>query len=302
MVGALIVYEGKIVAQGYHRACGMAHAEVEAIGRVGDADILRKSTLYVNLEPCCHHGRTPPCSELIIRSGIRRVVTAMQDPCKKVNGGGIAALRQHGIEVVEGILHSQAMFLNRRFITFHSKKRPYIILKWAQSSDGYIDRLRSVDAAPERISGMAAQRLSHLWRTQEDAIMIGTNTAVMDNPMLTARLCYGRNPQRIVVDADDKLPRTLRIFGGDAPALKLHTRSASGMASALYDYGIQSVIIEGGAKLLQSFIDSMLWDEARIITSPKRMGSGAAAPCIDGNLMERQPIGDDVCTIIIAKG
>jgi diaminohydroxyphosphoribosylaminopyrimidine deaminase/5-amino-6-(5-phosphoribosylamino)uracil reductase len=280
MVGALISHNGEIIAQGYHRCWGMPHAEVEAIAKVPSSakSLLPQCTLYVSLEPCCHQGKTPACTGLIIESGFKRVVAAVQDPFCKVNGGGIQELRQHGIEVIIGVLAEQARELNKRFFTYHIKKRPYIILKWAQTMDGFIDRIRDNAQSPLQISDDHARRLNHLWRTHEQAILIGTNTALADNPMLTARLCWGKNPLRAVVDADNKLPKDLNVFNSDAPSIIMPTRLPQQMLNILYQREIQSVIVEGGAALLQSFIEQDLWDEVRIITSTQRIGNGVSAP------------------------
>lgn len=293
MVGAVLARSGQIVAEGFHRRCGLPHAEVEAIGRVRQPSILKECTLYVNLEPCCHHGKTPPCTDLIIRMQIPRVVAAVSDPFGRVNGGGICQLRQNGIDVLTGVLEQEARTLNRRFFTFHTLRRPYVILKWAQTIDGFIDKLRPADAAPALVSGEAAHRLVHLWRTQEQAILIGANTALMDNPMLTARLCSGANPLRAVASAHTTLPPDLNIFNSEAQTLVLRTRSPVEMLNTLYQKQVQSVMVEGGAHLLQSFINEGLWDECRIFTSPQRFGEGAAAPRIAGRTAERRQAGGD---------
>jgi diaminohydroxyphosphoribosylaminopyrimidine deaminase/5-amino-6-(5-phosphoribosylamino)uracil reductase len=301
MVGAVVVHCGTIAAEGYHRTCGGNHAEVEAIHKITNPDILKSSTLYVSLEPCCHWGKTPPCTDLIIKSGIPRVVVATQDPFHKVSGGGIATLQKYGISVLTGILEDEAQTLNRRFFTYHTQKRPYVILKWAQTTDGYIDKHRSPQAPPAVISNAAAHRLSHLWRTQEQAILVGTNAAAMDNPLLTARLCYGKNPLRAVVDARSRLPHELRIFNADAPTIVLPTRNPAEMLALLYQQHIQSVIVEGGLRLLQCFIDHNLWDEARIFTAPQRFAGGVAAPTITGTTILRTSIGDNVMEILRAR-
>jgi diaminohydroxyphosphoribosylaminopyrimidine deaminase/5-amino-6-(5-phosphoribosylamino)uracil reductase len=257
----------------------MPHAEVEAINAASQNSgaAMHHSVLYVTLEPCCHFGKTPPCTDLIIRSGIPRVVVATADPFPKVNGSGIERLRANSIEVTVGVMEREAQALNCRFFTYHTEHRPYVILKWAQTADGFIDRVRD-GGSPAVISSAAAHRLSHLWRTQEQAIMVGTRTALLDNPQLTARLCAGKNPLRVVPDADNKLPRTLQLFDNQAVTLVLGTRDVSEMLATLYEKQIQSLIVEGGAQLLQSFIRADLWDEARIITAPHRFGAGVAAP------------------------
>jgi diaminohydroxyphosphoribosylaminopyrimidine deaminase/5-amino-6-(5-phosphoribosylamino)uracil reductase len=298
MVGAVLVHRGQIVAEGYHRAYGLPHAEVEAIGKIKSSGILRECTLYVSLEPCCHYGKTPPCTELIIKSQIPRVVVATADPFPKVNGGGIEQLRNHGIEVLTGVLGNEARALNKRFFTYYTQHRPYVILKWAKTADGFMDKIRTAAEAPAVISNAQAHRLSHWWRGQEQAIMVGTRTALMDNPALTTRLCAGKSPLRAVVDAANKLPRTLRVFDNKADTAILPTRNIAEMLNILYEKQVQSVIVEGGAKLLQSFINSKVWDEARIITASQTMGKGIVAPSISGKTIQRQVLGDNVLEII----
>ncbi len=297
LVGCVIVNNDRIIGEGFHTAFGKAHAEVEAIQSVKDKMCLPDATLYVNLEPCCHTGKTPPCSKLIIESGIKRVVLANADPFALVNGGGVAALRQAGIEVVQGVLAEEGRNLNKRFFTFHEKERPYIILKWAQSSDGFIDHIRTPAEKPLRISDAQSTRLVHKWRTEEQAILIGKNTALLDNPMLTARYWAGKNPLRLVTDRHAKLPTSLSLFKGDAQTIVLTENYAETKETYSYvpiDYtcffesffalmhslSIQSVLVEGGRVLLQSFIDKKCWDEARVIQSLFSVGKGIAAPRI----------------------
>ncbi len=299
MVGALLLRDGQVIAEGYHRGYGLPHAEAEAIGKVEDKALLRDSTLYVSLEPCNHYGKTPPCSELIIASQIPRVVVAAQDSNYKVNGSGIQRLRDAGVDVTVGILEREAREQNKRFFSFHEKKRPYVILKWAQTADGFIDICRTASEAAARISNGQAHRLSHRWRTEEQAIMVGTNTALMDNPTLTARLWPGKNPTRIVVDEKNILPRTLNIFNADAPTIVLQSEEINDWLQCFCENRLQSVIVEGGAKLLQSFIDANMWDEARIFTAPQRFGNGVAAPLIQGKIMSEEMLGDNVLTVLI---
>lgn len=293
MVGAALVCGGSILAEGYHRRYGLPHAEVEAIGKLKRSDLLPECTLYVSLEPCCHVGKTPPCTELIIASKIPRVVVAAADPFPKVNGSGIQRLRQAGVEVTVGVLEQEAREQNRRFFTFYEKNRPYIILKWAQSADGFIDICRAASEPPAKISGLQAHRLSHKWRTEEQAIMVGANTALMDNPKLTARLWCGQNPTRVVYDEQNKLPRTLNLFNGDAPLITLSSGSISSWMNVLHSRSIQSLIVEGGAKLLLQFIAAGLWDEARIFTAPHKLLRGVAAPRICGTVRREELIGND---------
>jgi len=298
MVGAALVRNGTIIAEGYHRAHGLPHAEPEAIGRVADRALLRECTLYVSLEPCSHFGKTPPCTELIIASQIPRVVVATTDPFPKVNGAGIQRLREAGVEVILGVLEREAREQNRRFFTFHEKRRPYIILKWAQTADGFIDVRRTASEPAAKISNDAAHRLSHRWRTEEQAIMVGANTALMDNPTLTARLWSGKNPTRIVVAEKNTLPRTLNIFNADAPTLVFDSADMNVWLRELCRHSIQSVMVEGGARLLQRFIDVGLWDEARIFTAPQQLGEGVSAPKIEGVVRGEERLGDNLLQVM----
>jgi diaminohydroxyphosphoribosylaminopyrimidine deaminase/5-amino-6-(5-phosphoribosylamino)uracil reductase len=265
---------------------------------VKDSDILEKCTLYVSLEPCNHYGKTPPCSEMIVNSKIPRVVVATQDPFEKVNGSGIERLKNAGVDVVVGVMEKEARELNRRFFTFHEKKRPYIILKWAQTEDNFIDGVRTEQEKPLSISNDIAHVLSHKWRTQESAILVGTNTVIMDNPSLTARLWDGHSPTRVAIDVKDVLPYTLKIFVEDAPTLVLSQPNLEDWMSELYKRNIQSVIVEGGAKLLQSFIEKNMWDEARVFTSTKRIGNGIESPKISGRVVSQDALEDNVLTVL----
>jgi diaminohydroxyphosphoribosylaminopyrimidine deaminase/5-amino-6-(5-phosphoribosylamino)uracil reductase len=283
MVGAVLVYEDKIIGEGYHQKFGEAHAEVNCINSVThqDKNRIEKSTIYVSLEPCAHYGKTPPCSDLIIQTKIRKVVVGCQDIYKEVAGKGIEKLRNAGVEVVSGILENECKELNKRFFTFHQKQRPYIILKWAQSANG---KIGSKDSERILISNDYSNRLVHKWRSEEAAILVGTNTVLKDDPSLTTRLWKGNNPVRIVIDKELKIPSSFKVFNEEAKAIifNLSKNSATKntrfikldkenfikeLLDSLYKNEIQSVLIEGGAKTLQSFIDSGLWDEARIITN-----------------------------------
>lgn len=285
MVGAVVVgADGQILGEGYHHRAGEAHAEVNAIRAVDDHATLSSSVIYVTLEPCSHYGKTPPCADLIIESGIRRVVVGCVDPYEKVSGRGIEKLRAAGIEVTVGVLQSECRELNKRFITAQTLDRPYIILKWAQSADGFLDIERAPTTAPAWFTGEAARKMVHLWRAEEDAIMVGRKTAELDNPSLTVRAVAGRNPIRIVLDQNGVLSDNLHLFDGAAQTIvytaQKHVRTncemeildysqpiVSQILSSLNQRGIQSLIVEGGGMLLNSFIDSDLWDEARIFTS-----------------------------------
>lgn len=280
MVGAVVVCDGRIIGEGYHRKCGGPHAEVNAINNVKEKHLLSRSTIYVSLEPCAHFGKTPPCADLIIRSGIPRVVIGCADPFAKVNGLGIKKLRDAGCEVVVGVLEEKCRELNRRFITFHQKHRPWILLKWAQSEDGYING---------QFSSPLTQTLVHRLRARSGAILVGTRTALLDNPTLTTRLWCGPNPLRLTIDRHNSLPATLHLLDGSTPTVVYTHESIEEILGDLYKRGIQSLLVEGGAKLLQSFIDAGLWDEARIETAPIRLEGGVAAPVLDeGKLTSRQ--------------
>ncbi len=296
MVGAVLVYNDRIIGEGYHQKYGEAHAEVNCINSVIEADrnLITKSTMYVSLEPCAHFGKTPPCTNLIIENKIPNVVIGCRDSFALVNGKGIEKLNAAGINVTLGILEKECLELNKRFFTFHEKQRPYIILKWAQSSDNKI----SVPGSNRIfISNEFSNRLVHKWRSEEAAILVGTNTALLDDPALIPRLWPGNNPVRLVIDKELKLPGSLKLFDGSVKTivftylekddneflnyhqLKKDKNMLSQILAALYEQQIQSVIVEGGAKLLQSFIDEELWDEARVITNEQlKIGNGLAAP------------------------
>lgn len=314
MVGCVIVHEGSVIGEGFHRQYGGPHAEVHAINSVQDERLLSESTLYVSLEPCSHFGKTPPCADLIIAKGIKKVVVACMDVNPKVAGQGIQKLRNAGIEVTTGVLEAEAMELNKRFFTFHQQQRPYIILKWAQTLDGFIDidRKASTVPAPTWITSEQLKPLVHKWRTEEDAIMVGTQTVLMDNPKLTAREWEGRNPLRIFIDRDLRVSHDFAVYDGSAPTWVLCAASPVHPAKAeyvvldfskdilpqlmerLYQQQIQSLIVEGGRTLLQSFIDGGLWDEARVFTGSKYFGQGVKAPDFPYVPNEIVRFGDDV--------
>ena len=299
MVGAVVVCDGVIIGEGYHHRCGQAHAEVNAIAAVKNPDLLCRSTIYVSLEPCSHYGKTPPCADLIISKRIPNVVVGMVDPFGKVNGNGINKLRAAGCNVKVGVLEDECRRLNRAFITFHTKKRPYIILKWAESADGFIDGVRGADNRPVWLTNDACRALVHRWRAESGAIMIGYNTALLDNPQLNVRAWTGPAPLRIVIDRALQLPDTLHLFDHSQPTWRLNTINNDGdgnlqnvllpwgadmlpaLMQKLYDAQINQLIVEGGTRLLQSFIDTGLWDEARIFKGTAKLGGGVAAPIID---------------------
>ncbi|GAB2826054.1 bifunctional diaminohydroxyphosphoribosylaminopyrimidine deaminase/5-amino-6-(5-phosphoribosylamino)uracil reductase RibD [Ferruginibacter profundus] len=308
MVGAVLVYENKIIGEGYHRQYGQAHAEVNCINNVAvnEQRHIENSTLYVSLEPCAHFGKTPPCADLIIKNKIPHVVIGCRDSYAEVDGKGIAKLKAAGVNVTVGILEQEALELNQRFFTFHQQQRPYIILKWAQSKD---EKIAGKAGAPLHISNAFTNRLVHQWRSEEAAIMVGTNTALHDNPALTTRLYPGKNPLRIVIDMELKLPGSLQLFDTTVKTIVFNGKKQSEgdmlsyyqlhknepvirqMLTVLYNLKIQSLIIEGGTKLLQSFIDDNLWDEARVITNTEMIiGEGIQAPVLQQQQLLKEEI------------
>ncbi|MCR4592581.1 MAG: bifunctional diaminohydroxyphosphoribosylaminopyrimidine deaminase/5-amino-6-(5-phosphoribosylamino)uracil reductase RibD [Bacteroidaceae bacterium] len=285
MVGAVIVYKDKIIGEGYHRRCGGPHAEVNAIRSVRNESLLKESIIYVSLEPCSHYGKTPPCADLIIEKKIPRVVVGCMDPFAKVNGQGIRKLRDAGIEVVVGVLEKECLELNKRFITFHQQHRPFVTLKWAQSEDGFMDAERRQNEEPVKFSSHFTQTLVHRMRAMNQAIMVGTKTVLMDNPTLTTRLWEGPNPLRVTIDRNGVLPDFIHLKDGKVPTVIYNTGDLRQILADLYKRGVQSLMVEGGAQLLQHFIDEGLWDEARVEVAPFCLGSGVSAPNVrDGNL------------------
>lgn len=298
MVGCVIVHEEKIIGEGFHRHYGQAHAEVNAIHAVKNKELLKSATLYVNLEPCSHHGKTPPCSDLIIEHQIPHVVVGAVDPFDEVAGKGIEKMRQAGIQVDVGILEEECTWLNRRFFTFHQKKRPFLILKWAQTLDGFmdIDRSQIAFGQPTWISNELSRRQVHKQRTEEAAVLIGTNTAFKDNPLLTVREWSGKQPVRLVLDRKNRLPDDLHLKDGKNPtivfigveavsktnlefvALDFQKNTIPQVLAYLYEHELQSVIVEGGQRLLQSFIDQGLWDEAHVYFGNTFFMKGVSAP------------------------
>ena len=313
MVGSVIVYENKIIGEGWHQRAGEAHAEVNAVNSVKNPDLLKKSTIYVSLEPCSHFGKTPPCSDLIIAKGIRKVVVATVDPFAEVAGRGIKKLMEAGCDVTLGVLEKEAQDLNKRFFTFHNKKRPYIILKWAQSEDGFIAPFKRKDRAPVWISNSYSKQLVHKWRSEEQAILVGTNTAIDDNPKLNTRLHAGNNPVRVVIDRSGKIPPASALFDGSIKTIiiaendpKITSKNIEyqqadfnknlpkQIGRILYEENLQSVIIEGGQQTLQSFIDAELWDEARVFTGNIQLKEGISAPKFQGKLISEENIEDNI--------
>ncbi len=275
MVGAVIVRDGVVIGEGYHHRCGEAHAEVNAINSVEDKELLKSSTLYVNLEPCSHFGKTPPCADAIIRHGIPKVVIGSIDYHDKVNGAGVRKLREAGVEVVENVCREECEELNKRFFTFHRKQRPYIILKWAQTRDGFMDVDRSDgDVNSYWITNYALKVLTHKWRGEEDAILVGYRTMLNDRPQLTTREYPGKNPQRFVMQRGEEIISEL-------PYTPL-PEDADEAVKKMYQIGIQSVIIEGGKNTLERFLTAGLWDEARILVGSQTWGKGLPAPKMPG--------------------
>ena len=314
MVGAVVVYDDEIIGEGYHQLYGEAHAEVNTIKAVEDKSLLSKATIYVSLEPCAHFGKTPPCSDLIIDSRIPNVVIGCTDPFAQVAGKGIEKLKNAGVNVIVGILEKECLELNKRFFTFHEKKRPYIILKWAQSQDGFIDKKRSnTGATINWITEPNTKQLTHKWRSEEDAILIGKNTAINDNPELTTRVVDGKNPIRIVVDRKLKLPKDLKVFNSAAKTIILNELKNQGNNSILHkkvnfetffedlwsicaENDIISLIIEGGAFTINQFIENDLWDEARVLTGKPFFAEGIKAPVLILQPTEQFTFGKDKIT------
>jgi len=314
MVGCVIVHEGKIIGEGYHMKFGGPHAEVNAVNNVEDKELLKESTVFVTLEPCSHFGKTPPCADMLVSYEVKKVVVCNMDPNPLVAGRGIERLRAAGIEVEVGVMKEEGEFLNRRFFTAFLKKRPYIILKWAQTADGFVAR-SNFDS--KWISNQYSRQLVHKWRAEEDAIMVGTNTAKHDNPSLTVRDWHGRNPVRVVVDRELKLPAELNLFDGVVKTICFTEQKAVNKENLVYiqlpkitpaaildqlvNHGIHSVIIEGGSHLLSSFIATGLWDEARVFQSKATFGNGIAAPKLSAEPFSQESVFEDQLTYYLNK-
>ena len=312
MVGAVIVHAHRIIGEGYHRQYGKAHAEVNCIASVRpeDVSLIPHSTIYVSLEPCAHHGKTPPCADLVIGKRIPRVVVGCRDPFPEVNGKGIEKLQAAGVEVILGVLEKECIDLNKRFFRFHTQHRPYIILKWAQTANG---RIAGPGDSRLLISNELTNRLVHRWRTEEASILVGPRTALLDDPALTARLWTGPDPIRLVIDKDLQLPENLQLFNGKVRTIVFNNHKheehgiieyyqLSGDSSlihqlivGLHHLKIQSLIVEGGARLLQSWIDEDQWDEARVITNDAlEVPAGLPAPQLrHARLVSRESLSSD---------
>ena len=312
LVGSVIVCDGKIIGEGWHRKAGGPHAEVNAVNSVKDKSLLSKSTIYVSLEPCSHFGKTPPCCDLIIAHKIPNVVIGTVDPFAKVSGNGIKKLMEAGRNVTVGILEAECNELNKRFFTFHQKKRPFVILKWAESQDGFLSPTYKEEKKPVWITNAFSRQLVHKWRTQEQAILVGTQTVLDDNPKLDARDWKGNNPTRIVLDRTGKISEDYFVKDNKIKTIviteqeNLENSSHISFENAIFDSNlpfsvldilyknnIQSVIIEGGKKTLQTFIDANLWDEARIFKGQNSFENGTKSPDFKGNLVSKEAILND---------
>lgn len=319
MVGSVIVHDGLIIGEGYHLKAGGPHAEVNAITSVKDKSLLATSVIYVNLEPCSHFGKTPPCAGLIISSGLRKVIIGTKDTSEKVSGKGTAMLKKAGLEVRTGVLEKECRSINRRFFTFNERKRPYIILKWAQSADGFLDIERGKDTVqrPTWITGEAERVLVHKWRAAEQAILVGAGTMRADDPKLNVRDWTGENPIRLILSSSGYLEQQLMMFGTDginivfthnagakingAVTVKLDEgrESSAQVSEYLYNMGIQSLIIEGGASVLNHFIKTDLWDEARIFYGEVIFKTGIKAPVTDGRILSRKQFSHSTLDVIL---
>lgn len=297
MVGCVIVHNNSIIGEGFTSPYGGNHAEVNAIASVKDKSLLEKATLYVTLEPCSHYGKTPPCSDLIIKHNIPKVVIGTIDTHSKVAGKGIEKLKNAGCNVVVGVLEDACKIHHKRFFTFHNKQRPYIILKWAETTDGFIAPLTKEEQKPVWITNTYSRQLVHKWRSEEQAILVGANTVLQDNPSLTARDWTGTHPIRVVLDKNETLSKTHKVFNNDAQTIVVKDTSAQAICKALYDAEINSVIIEGGSKTLQLFIDSGVWDEARVFTGQTMFKEGVKAPNFTGKLISEENIKNDILRI-----
>ncbi len=297
MVGAVIVCDGKIIGEGYHQKYGEAHAEVNAINSVADKSLLSKSTIYVSLEPCAHIGKTPPCADLLVRSNFKRVVIGCKDPFVEVAGKGIKKISKANIEITVGVLEAECLKLNKRFFKFHQKGRPYIILKWAQTADGFVDSVRNETTRKINwISAPETQSLVHQWRSEEQAILVGWKTVEFDNPSLTVREVTGQNPLRVIIDSQLRMPKESKIFSdngktlvlnriksetvGNVEFVKLTNLDTENILKALFERNIISVFVEGGSRTIQHFLVDNVWDEARVIVGESIFKEGIKAPRI----------------------
>jgi diaminohydroxyphosphoribosylaminopyrimidine deaminase/5-amino-6-(5-phosphoribosylamino)uracil reductase len=312
LVGCVIVFENTIIGEGWHKKSGEAHAEVIAIESVQNKELLSSSTLYVSLEPCSHFGKTPPCADLILKYKIPNVVIGTIDPNSKVAGKGIQKLKDSGVNVTFGIIETEGNELNKRFFTFHRKSRPYIILKWAESADGFISPKNKSEQKPVWISNEYSRQLVHKWRSEEQAILVGTQTIIDDNPSLTVRDWVGNNPIRVVIDRENNIDSSLNIFDNQAETIVFSSKevtsnsdtiqyikvdfdknSTQAIVDKLFENNIQSIIIEGGRKTIQSFIDAHLWDEARVFVGEINLSEGTEAPKINNTIYSKSYLKKD---------
>jgi diaminohydroxyphosphoribosylaminopyrimidine deaminase/5-amino-6-(5-phosphoribosylamino)uracil reductase len=317
LVGSVIVHNNIIIGEGWHKKAGEPHAEVNAIQSVRDTSLLKNATIYVSLEPCSHFGKTPPCCDLIIKHQIPNVVIGTVDPNIKVAGNGIKRLLEAGINVTVGVLEQDCLELNKRFFTFHEKKRPYIILKWAESQDGFIAPKERFEQKPVWITNPYSRQLVHKWRAEEQAILVGTQTVIDDNPTLNARDWYGKNPVRLILDQNKRVSKESAIFDNQAQTvvftslpfakdientaektIDFKENIAPQIVQTLYEMNIQSVIIEGGQRTLQTFIDAQLWDEARVFIGDKPLYNGIKAPQINKTTVQKKHILTDELILI----
>jgi len=316
LVGCVIVFENKIIGEGWHKKSGEAHAEVIAIESIQNKELLSSSTLYVSLEPCSHFGKTPPCADLILKYKIPNVVIGTIDPNSKVAGKGIQKLKDSGVNVTVGVLEKDCNELNKRFFTFHRKNRPYIILKWAESSDGFISPKNKNEQKPVWISNEYSRQLVHKWRSEEQAILVGTQTIIDDNPSLTVRDWVGKNPIRVVIDKENAIDSSSNVFDNQAKTIVFTNKevnsisetiqyikvdfdqnSTQAIVNELYENNIQSVIIEGGRKTIQSFIDANLWDEARVFIGEINLNEGTKAPVLNKSIFSKSLLKKDTLLI-----
>ena len=316
MVGSVIVCDGKIIGEGWHKKSGEPHAEVNAVNSVKDKSLLKRATIYVSLEPCSHFGKTPPCCDLIIENKIPNVIVGTVDSNIKVAGNGIKKLIEAGAKVTVGILETECKELNKRFFTFHEKKRPYVILKWAESNNGFIAPLTKLEQKPVWITNKFSRQLVHKWRSEEQAILVGTNTVIDDNPKLDVRDWTGNNPIRIILDQNNRIPKDSFIFNNQVKTIIFSNSStrinqensifevidfkknlANQILNVLYKHHIQSVIIEGGLQTLQTFIDENLWDETRVFIGNNNFETGIKAPLLALKNIEKHIIENDILLI-----
>ena len=316
MVGSVIVCDGKIIGEGWHKKSGEPHAEVNAVNSVKDKSLLKRSTIFVSLEPCSHFGKTPPCCDLIIENKIPNVVIGTADTNVKVAGNGIKKLIEAGAKVTVGILETECIELNKRFFTFHEKKRPYVILKWAETQDGFIAPLTKLEQKPVWITNEFSRQLVHKWRSEEEAILVGTNTVIADNPKLDVRNWTGKNPIRIVLDQNNRISKESHIYDKQVKTIifsaipkpnkeentifetiDFKQNLVEQILNILYKHQIQSVIIEGGSQTLQTFIDENLWDEARVFIGKNNFETGIKAPILALKNIEKYIIENDILLI-----